>query len=398
MEINLRFIYDIGKVRMYDIIEYDDKLVEMTQKILDLDGLQIELKRVNPLKCDFKITDGILQCNSMIEPCPVEEPLLHKAMCSAQLVNGMPNKSSLYQLLIEGAENGYLIVNDEANLEHGEGTAKFTDIRFSKNTMTVYARMYDSEGFYNRMLVTYSNGMLEFKPFIFATPKVLSCILGCTDLKKTVKINNVEYHLWKTGVLSVYDDSVVYAQGIVNQACCEDIVYGGALTMASDFISGLTEYLGYEDRKLQWSGGSGDYRSVYGVYFTSSCPKLGEQAREIIRRTVLNALSQGVSCEEARKIVANALDEINCKNRTSVFSANVFAVLAAKEGSVQEKLKCALETKNELQQRIFWRNLYLYRVRTYLLFQRINPVPFSRPALFGGNTTEYTNVKAAFYD
>lgn len=395
MEINLRSIYECDSKLYYDVVEYDNTLVKMKNKILSVDELLDEQKVASPKRCDFCITDGILRCNPEISKLPIDRILLRKAISAADWYDNSPGENSIYKLFLEGLVNNYLVMSDdESDWDKSCGAVPFSDIKFSATTMTVYACIHSGDGIRNQMIVTHTDNVLEFKPMVIAVEGVKNSVSGCHDLKRSVIINNVEYSLWETDILTVYDE-VLFSAGLVNQACCESNILKSAIQVCSDFIGGLTSYLGND--AVEWIGGGGSFRSDYGVYFISSLQPLSKRIRDVIEDTTLKEITTGKTAEDVEKAVVKELGYFSMDNRISRFATRIFVSVATADGDVAQRLKTAFQLKRQLEVRKFWLDMYQYRVRVNSFLSEKSLTPFNHPVLVGGNTKEYTKVKARYY-
>lgn len=398
MRATLRTIFNCGETKFYDVVLTDDKLISTRNLILTLEKLQ-ELAGREECKCDFSIEDGILWCSPDMPLLPVDAVFVDKVKYVAGTMNSTPSDGTIFRLLQLIAENDYLILDQDLSAEEyarGEGVARFVDVHFSESTMTVYARMHKNQGIYNCMLVRHDGKKaLLFNKFRVATKMDVVAIPGCKDLNKEVVINSVKYKLWETEVLSVCDE-VVIAGGIINRAAAEVKVYRGALVMCDRYISMVTKYLGNETA-VKWSGGDTSYKSPYGVYLESTISKLSTNITGFIEDEVLHEFANGGTRETATNRVVAMLDKIGGNSIVNVYAASVYAGIAATEGDASQKLSVAIDTKKLIGAQLFWRAMYLYRVRAYSFLTETRLCSGSSGYVTGGNLKEYTKVKARYY-
>lgn len=97
-----------------------------------------------------------------------------------------------------------IVDDDKKSWDNSYQVTFFRNIHFSSTTMTIYARMYNEQGLYNKMIVTMNknDGRLVFHPFVVAAPDGVSLDFWCERLNQSVTFNNVKYELWKTEYLN----------------------------------------------------------------------------------------------------------------------------------------------------------------------------------------------------
>lgn len=395
MDINLRGIYKVRDDLYYNIIEFDQQYLRFKCKTLTIKELEQEVMEYSESSCDFKINDGIVLYNPLLKPVEVEQRFIQNLIKTQAEVDNMPELGSLYSLLMEGVEKGFCVVDRWDSEDKKAIISKFSNIHFSRNTMSVYVKMHSDEGVYNKMLVTFEDGILKFHPFTVATTGVVSGIPGCEDLKTTIKINNVEYNLWQTNSLSLYESSSIFSEGVVNQACCDSVVYASAIMIVSDFIDDHVVYSA-DSKASEWVGGNKDYRSNLGVYFSPSCRIPTRQLRASIMLFLQDEFDKGKTYDEAYSAVCEWLTGTGYFNRCTNYAAKVLGLVLGAEGTLKDKLQVAFVIKDKLQNKQFWADMYCYRIRTVAYLQKANLVSHTRPCLVGGNTKDYTNVRAGY--
>lgn len=394
MDIILDDIFKVRDTLMYAITMSDEKLLHVQGKLLTLDELVAEVDNISKPACDFKIEDGVLRCNPMITPIDIDDLLFQEMIAHNNCINS-PGDNSLYKLLQLGVENDYVILGGDSSeaWERGEALTKFRNIKFSNSTMSVYARMRNVDGIFNKMIVVMTDGRLEFRPFKFAIPTTsLQYPTVGTKTAETLKINNVDYTVWETGILSIYDE-VEISLGLVNQSLCDNKVYAECIKLLDDFLAGAFKI---GNSEVEWAGGKNDYSTQYGVYFKTSCKGIGQVTRNELQRIVLEAKMAGKPVTDAMQEGMQYLERTTNKTRSTVFALKVFAGLIYKKDVQDELIREIFNMKTALTERIFWRSLYSYRVRTNAYLLKLQLTPMNMPMLYGGNTTEYATVQTNY--
>lgn len=393
MEIILNHIYEHRGITYYAVVECDSKLLDLKSKLFTLEELQLELEMIQDKRCDFTIEDGILRCNAMLKTIIIDDDLFNHLKYTTSEAK-RPAEGTIYALLLYGVEHDFVFLDgDEEDWKKGLGVAAFRCVRFSHSTMSVYVPLLNAEGLHNKMIVLPEDASLKFIPFKFGVKNAETFIPGCHSLNKQVIVNNEEYWLWETDVLNIYDENAVFVAGLVNQCEADSIVFNSSLDAINDYLNLLSKSYGNEP--VQWSGSSNSYKTVYGVYFQSSCKRVSTSCRQDIETAIYDDLTAGGTRESAAKAACDMLRERYSLNRAAMFTAQVFAQTASYGKELPEMFEAAYTIKKQLQTMNFWCCLYTYRIRTlaYLTKQRLNA---GKAVLAGGNTVEYTVVNSFF--
>lgn len=389
MEYVLDSIYHCDGDKYYRIMEVDEKLLHVRTKLLSFDEMNA---LQNKEQCDFLIADGVLKCNSLIKTVQIDERYLRKMQDAA--VESELAKNSLYSLLIQGVQNGYIILADDSEDGWGSGTGviPFRSIQFSKTTMSVYVRVIDGAGVYNQMIIVPEDRTLKFRPFKFAieaeTAENVIGIEGCEDLSRKVVINGKEYCIWVAKMFNIYDRSVEFSPSVVNQSVHDSVVYQTSLKMINAFIRGVSneESLGYT-----WWGGDKSYSLRPGVYFKSSSAVPTEAELQEMQEIILENAAEGRAEVEINKHVFEYLFKRKKFNRVGTYSTALLTKLVLSDGDAAQKLLNAFSTKRAVQEKIFWLGLYLYRIRSCAMLDQ-RTLCSVQSCLVGGNTQEFTIV------
>lgn len=394
MKLVLSAIYVCNGVKYYEIVAYDNTFVKIQSYVLTIQQLIKFVEGVNPAFCDFRIVQGILECNPTVTEIPITQDLLHDVLAT----NGEElqiNQYSLYRLLEFGVQNDLLVLNsvDDDELQAGYGVARFKDIKFSESTMTVYIQMHNADGIFNKMITTANEGTLTFRKF-FVAAKNSTAVPGCVDLKKSIILHNVEYHLFETDELCIYDESVRFIPGVLNQACFESVVFKTLSSMCKDFIQGITSCISTTDASSAWVGGSKDYKSSKGVWLKSSLKPLTTRERKLIEDVALR--SETDDCAALQSEVYERVKYSLPQNRLVSVSVKIFAELLTEQGDLTDKVDYALLRKTSFDKRVFWADMYAYRVRTITFLHKRKLTQVGAASISGGCNQEFTVVNTNF--
>lgn len=394
MENVLDNIYRCKDKELYHVAVVDEELLHVSHKVCTSEELENLTKTE---KCDFSFEHGILRCNSMLKISDITEDLFESLLRSEQSGNKGPDSSVVYSLFAMGIKEDFIILDGENETDWCKniGIAAFRNIQFSKTTMSVYARMCNGEdGIFNKMIITSDNGVLTFHPFKFGIccddNNTHVAISGCSNTGAVIKLHGRDYQVWETSLLNIYDANTEFSPAVVNQSMCDVQVMQTSLDMVNDFIAGLS---GTEET-YQWAGGSSDYSGQRGVYLESSCKKLSRKHMNGLKSAVLEALSEGKSEEDVKEAGFTYLKNVNNFDRLGAYVTIILTQLALHPGDFNEKLTFAFNTKKQIQNRLFWLNMYLYRVRTKALLEQRTLTSYGQPYLVGGNTREFTIVNS----
>lgn len=168
MKATLRMILECNGVMYYDVVQYNLTFQTFKSYMMSFAELYNFCKETESTDRDFGIEDAMLKCNPILRKVSVDEKTLEtirscdEMECTTTLEGG-----SLYKLLKFGLENNCLIVDDDKkSWDNSYQVTFFRNIHFSSTTMTIYARMYNEQGLYNKMIVTMNknDGRLVFHP------------------------------------------------------------------------------------------------------------------------------------------------------------------------------------------------------------------------------------------
>ena len=193
--------------------------------------------------------------------------------------------------------------------------------------------------------------------------------------------------------MSLYDD-VDISFGLMNQCACDTKVHTECIKTVSAFLTGISEK---DVDGYTWSGVGELYPSEYGVYLKTSCKGIAQLTRATIQDILMKAAVEGHTKSDAVEKCKKYLKDREVFTRAAIYSTMVLADLIFNGGSAGQLVSNCLNFKRQLHEKIFWQDLYLYRVRTNVFFSKSNLVPYNHPVICGGNTTEYTILEERLY-
>lgn len=389
MEISLKCIYSCNGKYYYSIVEYNEQMTEFLNLILDLVELQDRLYRLNNPVCDFTIDNGTLRCNAMISTIPIDEFELMQRRQMQGSVTARLTDGSVYALFAICVLNDYILLDPSFNAQWGNGLgiAKAANIHFCDMAMECGVMMFAEQSTYFFKLITQtSTSLAELNSFYIATPKTVISVPNCELLKLSVNFGSEEMNVWKPLDLCIFDSPMICV-GAANQACCDSVILKCAVGLCNDFINLKTDSLALTSIAL--IEGASDTNSA-GVYFKSSCVcSLPHHYRESVLK-IIDGVNAGMSDGE----IITQLGSIPLKSserRANAYSVSILAGILRENHSEAEQVMAAFAFRKNLNERLFWYNLFTYRLRMSRWLLR-NKGDNWFETFFGGNTTEYTTV------
>lgn len=378
----LNKILSCGEERFYDIVNVDRNYTNLEREIIDEKSL-IERYNNSTELLDFKIADGVLMCNSLHKEVTCSHSEIVKAMGNKEICKA--EKGSIYKFLEEGAINGYLFVNlhDDGTID---GMTPFTSLKFSKSTMTVQVHMITDESIYNKVIIHNRGGVLQTNKFHYAVPanKLNVCE---SDIKMKFTKDDVEYFVYESGDLKLFENEK-FIMPAVNQCASASVKMNDALKTMKAFRSALYR----KDDGKSWEGGSSSYKNEPSVVFESTCKKLQMRQRNYLVSYALDVI-EGRSMS-FKEVVMDSMVASGWDTPSAMMSVKMLDMVVSAERS--SMFQCLQELIRVLETNTFFLDLFLYRMRVFILLTEYLPVNRNSPYLIGGNTTDFTEVKTKF--
>ena len=293
----LNNIYKSNKIQIFELLLVD-KLFTDFKLYLTVGKELKQLASYNGLIKDFSIVDGVLKCSSTTT-LPLYEGIEKNLF---KLVDISPEHKTLFDLFRQGALNKYIILEDKIVKEQqdsyvGSEIAKFTDIKFSTKTMSIYAKIITEEGLYNKMIVTMKNGKFNVSQFYFGVPiskdhdiKTMSIFdisekengtkgadldvdikkrFFGVDYCKTMNINGEDFNIYFVS-MALLQTQTAMINALINKAASMCVKFGNICNALEFFISEYYNDAYQKQKKLEWIGGDSNYNDGIGVYFVNS--------------------------------------------------------------------------------------------------------------------------------
>lgn len=375
MNYNLVCIFKVAPSgnKYYCIVEYDSTVTQFRRMVLSLDEVQAVLQR-DGRYCDFSITDGVFRCNPEVVELNVTQKHVDEYRNDSTVYW---DEESLYGLLASGIHGNFLILDSEPEPDQVfcgmDGIATFSSVRFSEGTMSIYVPMHEGNALHNKMIVKMEDGNLGFSPFYFAVPATECIPYQCIDVGKSISINSTIYRVALADKLKIYDSSAAIFDGVINYCA-----YKGR--MLNDAIKTLRLCISSGDSGIVWSGGTGGYKSPFGVYFKSSYQPMNEQQRfELLNR------AKTVSQESAEATPGYSIG--------GKYAVRLLRVAGGSSNDEESMLAKLYDFIGEMRNGEFWASMYLYRVRVRAYLERY---AFPRSYLVGGCTREFTVINKQY--
>lgn len=369
---------------LYGVVLADDNFWKTAKSVVSHDEL---LSMSDKFITDFKQEDGYLKCST---DTPILE--LNSIVASQQGKERVTESSvSLFSLLYEGALNKFFIVDSVDGDCITEGFTSFRKIQFSRSTMTCFARISNSEGVYNKLIVTTDKCNPELHSFSFITPRDYSFSNPYCGFEKVVLVNGKEYNLWSTRNIPVYENCVQMSAPLINKAVQTAERYRAAQAVINDL---LQIFVKKESKETAWRGGNKSYESVYRVLFKSTGKKFNTAAK--------NEITDFINSRLAEQSINEIKSEVMQRSFTPVqkfAGAYMLHVLSCINANPEEAVSTIVSTLNDINRTLFMSELYCYRVRLHTLTTKEHLTSSEPPVLSGGGERDVTFVEEVFsYD
>lgn len=381
-----------------------------------------ELRQIlgcNELVKDFSIVDGVLKfSNTNILPLydGIKEDLFKVRDIS-------PEKKTLFDLFRQGALNNYIILEDSVVKENdnsyvGSAFTKFTNIRFSNTTMSIYAKMVTEEGLYNKMLVTMKNGYLNASQFYFGVPivkqnsdkgleqnsdkdleqsttsgiKTMS-LFGdskISDVKffgeeycKTMTINGDDYKIYYLRMCLLATKTAII-NPFINKAASMCVKFTNICNALEFFISEQYSWIYPDQKKKEWIGGDSNYNDGVGVYFNSSRKTITKKDDAILFDQLCSTIKR-----------CNTTDEVVNWVKNSGFSEDkkqimlIYLSFMMQSNKPVERVNLAYTYKDKIDLHYVCFSSYAYEMRlrifnddSFIIYNQKNPL---EPVIVNGS-------------
>lgn len=418
--LNVVYTGDDGKTKAFSIVLADESFHRVASTHVDLETLKrfAEMFTIT----DFDFSAGYFRCNPNVVQKKYNEVI---AECLGQIITEEHDSYTFFDLLYEGQQNGFYIINDEyaeclenrevshinafsnsAKTDKQKETAAdfyyispFRSILFSQSSMTSYVRMYNSKGCYNKMLVTPVNHVPKLQSFFFIVPYEYAFERKNCNFIRSVELDGKKYKLFHVTLLSIYEMHTILSGALVNKAVSLRHRCYNACEALSAFQKHIWESLDDSaacGEKIAWIGGQKSYNDGYGVKFKTSMKMLTKIERDNLCEKVVDTVIRAHApiSKFKREIINSSMNSIEkyvCMN----------IILGLEYSACNENidlLEAVRQVMHSQRDKLFLCDLYLYRIRLYLCISGETLVQdLAHPFLYGGNETAFTIVEGGRY-
>lgn len=368
--------------RYYDIVEIDKYYTNLKREVIDEKTL---ISRYNNTEgiLDFEVSNGVLRCNSLQKEVSCSHSEIIRL--TGKVESCKAEKGSIYEFLEYGAENDYLFVELDEN-NQVVSRAPFINTKFSRSTMTVQVYLASEESIHNLVIIHNRGGVLQMNKFHYAVPKS-KIVCNENDAVTRFEYNGDEFLVFETGELKLFENEKFIAPAI-NQCAASSVKVNDALKTMKDFKTALYR----QDTTTTWEGGTRSYKDEPAVEFESTCKKLTMRQRNYLVSNALDVI-EGRSIT-FKDVVKNDMEVTGWDTPSANMSVNLLdMVVSSPREEMFQRLLLLIKT---LETNAFFWDLFLYRMRVFILLTEYLPVNKNSPYLVGGNTMDFTAIKTRF--
>lgn len=369
--------------RYYDIVEIDNYYTKLTREIIDEKTLITRYNNNTDGILDFEVFDGVLRCNSLQKEVNCSHGEIIKLMNKVETCKS--DEGSVYEFLERGALNGYYFVELNENNEV-ESMTPFTNTKFSRSTMTVQVYLVKEDAIHNLVLIHNRGGVLQVNKFKYAVPSEVVSDISEPAIT-TFERDGQEFVVFETGELKLFENEKFIAPAI-NQCASNSVKVNDALKTMKAFKTALYR----QEESVSWDGGSRSYKNEPAVEFESTCKKLTMRQRNYLISNALDVI-EGRSMI-FKDLVKEDMITTGWDTPSANMSVNVLNMIVTSPR--EEMIQRLLMLIKTLETNAFFWDLFLYRMRVFILLTEYLPVNKNSPYLAGGNTMDFTAIKTKF--
>lgn len=379
---------DNGCDSVYEVTTSDFEFKHMETLMLNKNQLiDFITENKKEIVTDFTVENEVLRCNPGIET--IQKIALTGLNATTKIKEDV---SEIFKFIMFGASNNFRILDFD---ENGEICCEvpFRRIKFARDTMSVYVRAINTEGIYNKKLIYMKDGILRTSNFKFSMPEDVS--YNCSGISFVEKIETKEgnvVQIWEHNNLPIFSSDMIISKPMINKAMCLREKLNAEISVLDKYIGMLYTMIGVQQEEKPWLPG-GSNQTNYGVYFKSSLKHLRKTDIDNLLEDALKKLPEvATNLQEA----FNELKKLGWPDYCSKVGAMIFMATAMSEENT-ETISILTNYKNDLLDKMFWADLYLYKIRATSFVAKIKIVSFNKANIFGGNEKEYTTVREGFY-
>lgn len=325
----------------------------------DIEGIKA-LSEDNDLYVDFSFEEGFLRCADVrqVQNVDTKDFQLNK-----EIVFLAGEDDSVLDLIKLGAKHGFKVIDGSIANEDswvGNGIVGFDKIRFSQSSMSVYVRMVVGDTLKNLYLVRLDKGMLSVEPFTFIVPLDAAVIPPVSVYVRNIRINNIEYRLYRVNSYRVFKELGVISPALINKAACMRNKHESAINILSVYRD--KNFLP-EKEKLIWVGEQKKPSAFFGVNFKSSVPKITKKDAEALLTVFEEEFPKYRDIGEfSRRLEERGVNQL---------CMNVLVQLGNACGAAKTPSEL-FDFLNQIiaghRSRLLSLDLYLYKIRVFLFF------------------------------
>lgn len=378
-------------ISFFEIVKADNSFADVRTSYVSLDTLK-KLSTDPKLTTDFSFEDGYLKCDSTVN-----------RVCSNDLIKGQVSKqfsiydssNSLFDLLMLGVNNGFYLVDDRVAKNStwtGNGFTSFHNIKFSKSSMSIYARVIFKDTCFNKHIVKLQRGILKFYPFKFLVPKDFCGDLSdCKKLGEIV-INNISYFLYEVATMSLFCPINNITPPLINYANGRVLRFSEVLKVLRQYRNQLLHAIGNNTPAPKWVEDNDEVKEpFYGITFEYN-GKGVSSTKELLDH-VVHLCDLGKTPDEVKQ------ELIRTKyNPTECLAGYVVASISTNSSSAIEAISNIGEMTASISKELFFADLFLYKFRSYSYLSKRNIAPLTQPYFTGGCLGGITNIRRILFN
>lgn len=374
---------DVSKV--YEVVKCDDTFSTVTIERVSLIELE-QLAQSSDLITDFCFEEGYLKCD------PVK-----RVWCDASVENSMKqhltktdsygNKKErgLYSLLMNGVNDGYYFIADELvglKSYKGTGVVPFSHVRFSQSSMSLFFREVVNGVGSNHYIISTEANSVNFRPFYFLVPATLNESLPY-EFKGSMNVNNVEYTVYYSDMLGVVEPINIISPVVLNKASCARAKYASAVNAAKLVLDSCIP----SNDKVEWDNSSHKIHNIRTIRFNCTMKPLTTSDVAKIHTDVKKLIDEFHDFDIVRQEIAR----VGYKS-PAYYVAMWFAFISFRIDNQTDLIAIAKESLELHCRRLFFADLYLYRIRMYYCYNGGLTLPL-HTVIYGSNEDGVTVIE-----
>lgn len=373
------------KVVEYEVVFSSVKFDNIRTKRVDVSKLR-ELAASDSYVTDFSFDGNYLKCSEV-------DRVLHSSLPD----HGTPSASkvdtfSLFDLLRMGVENNFFFVFDEiADIDdyRGDGLVRFSKVRFSQSSMSVYYRLAYNGTLRNVYLVESVNNNVEFVPFYFAVPADFNGSIKC-QFVRSARFNNQDFKLYYADAMYLVEPLQIVSAALINKASCARVRFSSAVSVVQKLLD--THYGNSKSSPLKWIAKEKYGREVFTISFESSYRSITKKSADAIIMKAMELVSVSSSFEEYKKKLATLnLDVVH------FYVYQWLGVILMNSANTAESIDNCYFALRKNDYQLFYCDCYLYKLRAYVCCTGNRILPIIKKTLYGSNEPGLTFIKEEVY-